>query len=252
VQAELRKALSQAPPHGALHNELMTALADSKDVGSQIHQAFTQAGVPAEPATGLLTTAGTPTGLTNPTVGLGGLGSFGQGGFHATPGLPGGGGAGGLTTGLGGGAGGGVGLPGGGTGVGLPAHGGAAPSVTATPGLQGGVPGTGAGAPVSSGGFSPSTAAGSAGASGSGSSAVPFFPPMAGGAGGIGGQQQGQERERTTWLAEDEDVWGTDPQIGPAVLGRDFLADDEEIDDFDEFDEPASQPRRDPSRIRAR
>ena len=69
--------------------------------------------------------------------------------------------------------------------------------------------------------------------------------------GGIG-QQQNQERERTTWLAEDEDVWGTDPQIGPAVLGRDFLTDDEDIDGYDDFDEPAPQPRRDPSRIRAR
>jgi len=249
VQAELRKALSQAPPHGALHNELMTALADSKDVGSQIHQAFTQAGIPAEPAAGLLTTAGTPSGLTNPTVGLGGLGSFGKGGFTATPGLPGGGGAGGLTTGLGGGGGGGVGLPGGAPGVGVLAHGGAAPSVNVTPGLQGGAPGTGlvgTGAPASSGGLA------TAGTAAGGGSAVPFFPPMAGGMGGMGGQQQGQERERTTWLAEDEDVWGTDPQIGPAVLGRDFLADDEEIDDFDEFDEPAPQPRRDPSRIKAR
>ena len=67
------------------------------------------------------------------------------------------------------------------------------------------------------------------------------------------GGQQNQERERTTWLAEDEDVWGTDPQIGPSVLGRDFLVDDDEIDGYDDFEEPAaSQPRRDPSRIRAR
>jgi hypothetical protein len=252
VQAELRKALSQAPQHGALHNELTTALADSKDVGTQIHQAFAQVGVPAEPGPGLLTTgAGTPPGLLNPTVGLGAPGL--KGGFTATPGLPGGGGAGGLTTGLGGGAGGGAGLPGGGPGLGVPTHAGAAPSVTATPGLQGGAPGTGlvgTGAPVSSGGLA---TAGATGTPGSGSSAVPFFPPMAGGggAGGIG-QQQNQERERTTWLAEDEDVWGTDPQIGPAVLGRDFLSDDDEIDAYDDFEEVAPQPRRDPSRIRAR
>ncbi len=70
---------------------------------------------------------------------------------------------------------------------------------------------------------------------------------MMGGAG-----QQQQERERTTWLSEDEDVWGTDPQIGPAVLGRDLLADDEEFDSYDEFDEPTSQPARDRSRLRAR
>ena len=69
---------------------------------------------------------------------------------------------------------------------------------------------------------------------------------------GMGGQQQ-QERERTTWLSEDEDVWGTEPQVGPAVLGRDFLADDDEIDGYDEFDEAATElPSRDPSRIRAR
>ena len=67
-----------------------------------------------------------------------------------------------------------------------------------------------------------------------------------------GAGQGQQERERSTWLAEDEDVWGTDPQIGPAVLGRDFLDDEEDFDSYDEFDEPAAQPTRDPSRIRAR
>jgi hypothetical protein len=251
VQAELRKALSEAPAHGALHNELLSALADSKQVGNQIHQAFTQAGVPAEPVTGLLTTgAGSPGGLVDPTAGLGVPGL--KGGFAATPGLPGGGGVGGLTTGLGGGGGGGVGLPGGSPGVGLPVHAGAAPSVTSTPGLGGSLPGSGlagTGIPASSGGVA---TAGAAGAPGSGSSAVPFFPPMAGGGGAGVGQQQQQERERTTWLSEDEDVWGTDPQIGPAVLGRDFLTDDEDVDGYDDFDEPSPQPRRDPSRIRAR
>jgi hypothetical protein len=38
--------------------------------------------------------------------------------------------------------------------------------------------------------------------------------------GGSGGNQQEKERERTTWLAEDEDVWGTDPDTMPAVIGR--------------------------------
>jgi hypothetical protein len=62
---------------------------------------------------------------------------------------------------------------------------------------------------------------GPAGANGYGAS--PFFPPMMGG--GMGGQGAEQardkERERTTWLAEDEEVWGTDPDCVPAVVGRD-------------------------------
>lgn len=47
---------------------------------------------------------------------------------------------------------------------------------------------------------------------------VPLFPPMANGMGGKG--QENQERERTTWLAEDASVWGTDPELAPTVLGR--------------------------------
>lgn len=50
---------------------------------------------------------------------------------------------------------------------------------------------------------------------------MPFAPPMAGGM----GPQQNQstesgDRERTTWLAEDEDVWGTDEGGAPQALGR--------------------------------
>ncbi|WP_147437360.1 WXG100 family type VII secretion target [Micromonospora musae] len=48
----------------------------------------------------------------------------------------------------------------------------------------------------------------------------PMMPPM----GGMGaGNQQEKERERTTWLAEEEEVWGTDPDVAPAVIGRDEL-----------------------------
>ncbi|WP_405740075.1 hypothetical protein OG422_04895 [Streptomyces sp. NBC_01525] len=50
-------------------------------------------------------------------------------------------------------------------------------------------------------------------------SSVPVFPPMANGMGGGKGQEN-QERERTTWLAEDASVWGTDPEMAPTVLGR--------------------------------
>jgi len=47
-----------------------------------------------------------------------------------------------------------------------------------------------------------------AGASGdiTGGAGLPFLPPLMGGAGGAG--QKPQERERQTWLAEDEDAWG--------------------------------------------
>jgi hypothetical protein len=68
---------------------------------------------------------------------------------------------------------------------------------------------------------------------------------MAGGGGGMAGGQQGlQERERTTWLAEDEDVWGTEPTAGPGVLGRDLMdSDDGDLDDYSEYSE-AAKPQR--------
>ncbi|MGW4203175.1 AAWKG family protein [Streptomyces sp. NPDC004726] len=49
---------------------------------------------------------------------------------------------------------------------------------------------------------------------------MPFMPPM-GGQGG-GGQQQTEsgDRERASWVEEDEDVWGTDEGGAPAVIGR--------------------------------
>ncbi|NMO55376.1 hypothetical protein HH310_29860 [Actinoplanes sp. TBRC 11911] len=49
---------------------------------------------------------------------------------------------------------------------------------------------------------------------------MPFMPPM-GGLGGVGGQDKDKDRERTTWLAEEEEVWGTDPDLAPSVIGRD-------------------------------
>lgn len=49
---------------------------------------------------------------------------------------------------------------------------------------------------------------------------VPFYPPSAGGAGAGGAGQDKGERERETWLAEDEETWGTDPTVAPGVLGR--------------------------------
>jgi hypothetical protein len=60
-----------------------------------------------------------------------------------------------------------------------------------------------------------------------------------------GGQQQGQqERERTTWLAEDEDIWGTAPTVGPASIGRDFDDFSEDTDGYDDYDQAPAGSRR--------
>ncbi|HET6290627.1 MAG TPA: hypothetical protein VFG15_28270, partial [Amycolatopsis sp.] len=65
----------------------------------------------------------------------------------------------------------------------------------------------------------PQTLGGPQGTAGTGNgSGVPFHPPTAGGAGGAG--QGKSERDRTTWIAEDEETWGTDPTVAPGVLGR--------------------------------
>ncbi len=49
---------------------------------------------------------------------------------------------------------------------------------------------------------------------------VPFYPPTAGGGGaGAGAGENKGERDRTTWLTEDEETWGTDPKLPPSVLG---------------------------------
>ncbi|MFB7614108.1 hypothetical protein [Kitasatospora sp. NPDC056181] len=50
-----------------------------------------------------------------------------------------------------------------------------------------------------------------------GGSGAPMVPPMGGGAGGGQGEKS---RQRTTWLAEDEEVWGTDSGAVSGVIGR--------------------------------
>jgi hypothetical protein len=97
---------------------------------------------------------------------------------------------------------------------------------------NGGLIGQGAatGQGVSTGRFvDPATAEAAAAAAGgtgggAGAGAVPFYPPMMGGMGGGGMPQSQQERERSTWLAEDEDVWGTDEHDPPTGIGRENLA----------------------------
>jgi len=108
-------------------------------------------------------------------------------------------------------------------------------------GTAGAPAGAAAALPASSGKFvSPVAAAAGAPAAASeakSAGAVPFYPPMAGGMGmgGMGGQNGSGERERTTWLAEDEDVWGTDPDVAPQVLGRDMSEEEDAAEVFEEF-----------------
>ncbi|MFJ1562592.1 hypothetical protein [Streptomyces mirabilis] len=49
---------------------------------------------------------------------------------------------------------------------------------------------------------------------------MPYMPM--GGMGGtpMGAGQRGGERERTTWLTEDEDIWGADCDTSDGVIGR--------------------------------
>jgi hypothetical protein len=103
-------------------------------------------------------------------------------------------------------------------------------------GGAGGGPGGGLGGADGLGG-----AAGAAGApgAGNGSGGVPFFPPMMGGGGGMGGGgDKPQERERQTWLSEDEEIWGTRVTLGPGVIGH---PDDE---DFEAYEVPLTGPVR--------
>ncbi|MGW3635124.1 hypothetical protein ACWD7F_34145 [Streptomyces sp. NPDC005122] len=50
----------------------------------------------------------------------------------------------------------------------------------------------------------------------------PMIPPMGGMGmgGGLGGAQAEKDRQRTTWLAEDEEVWGTESGTISGVIGR--------------------------------
>ena len=218
LQADLRKALGLVPRNSPLHKALENALGDSQKVGHDLNQALTQAGFAAEPSGGILSDPG----------GLGGgLGSLG-GGLGSQ----------GLSASLGGG--------GGGAGAGLTAQAGVPAGAGAVTGLVGGTSGLAGGgatlaasAPAASAAGTTALPAAGTQATSSGSNAVPFFPPMAG-QGGMAGAGQQQERERSTWLSADEEIWGTEPDVGPQVLGRDLLDDDDDADGFDDFAEPAA------------
>jgi hypothetical protein len=217
LQRDLRAALAsgQVPAHGPLHADLEKALADSTKLGTALHQALADQGIVAEPGAGAVTG---DLGLT------GGLGSLAAGPVVQAPG-------GGLAT---------VGAAAGGL---TPAGAGAATTLA------------GATTPVSTGAFAgPATTA--TGAAESEATGIPMFPPMMGGMGmggmGMGAGGMAQERERTTWLSEDADVWGTEPDITPSVLGRD-LGPDDDFDDYEPYDDTdrdGQQGRRQPYRQR--
>ncbi|MFD0598229.1 WXG100 family type VII secretion target [Catellatospora coxensis] len=50
-----------------------------------------------------------------------------------------------------------------------------------------------------------------------GTSSPPYMPPMSG-AGGGGGKDDNKERERTTWLQEDRDIWAVAGEAPPGVI----------------------------------
>ncbi len=161
----------------------------------------------------------------------GGSGPFTDGGTSPfNPSSPGGGaniptgdGAGGSPFGTGSGTdlssfpGGGPGLGGGGGGLGGGLGGGAGGGFGADPGGFGGA-GTGsAGGPGGAFGGGPGAAGAGAGA---GRAGAGMRGPMGGmpmGHGAQGGKEE--ERERNTWLTEDEDVWGADDDTAPPVIG---------------------------------
>ncbi|MFE8008901.1 hypothetical protein [Streptomyces sp. NPDC057418] len=85
-------------------------------------------------------------------------------------------------------------------------------------------PGTGAttsaGGDTGSGQPSGGTGTGSGTGSGTQTAQHPMMPPMNPGAAGGGQPNQGKDRQRTTWLTEDEDTWGTDTGSVSGVIGR--------------------------------
>ncbi|SHH05911.1 hypothetical protein [Streptoalloteichus hindustanus] len=119
-------------------------------------------------------------------------------------------------------------FPGGGGGI--PGGGGVPPYSPGSGSLRGGGVksyGDGAGGPASggrpAGGGGRTGGTGGPGGTGPGSgrggtTGAPGMPTSPGMPGAPGKQEQ--ERERATWLVEDEDVWGANPDAPPGVIGR--------------------------------
>ncbi|MGW2278532.1 AAWKG family protein [Streptomyces sp. NPDC001770] len=55
---------------------------------------------------------------------------------------------------------------------------------------------------------------------GTATSSSPFYPGGGGGGAQAGQSTESGDRARNSWVAEDEDVWGTDEGGSPAVIGR--------------------------------
>ncbi|MEH1016721.1 hypothetical protein V6U90_26930, partial [Micromonospora sp. CPCC 206060] len=106
-------------------------------------------------------------------------------------------------------------------------------------GGPGGTPGAGLATGTGTGATVPQPGSG-----GMPSGGMPFMPPMMPGMGMGGGGQPGQDRDRqrSTWLKEDEKVWGTDPDCAPAVIGRRGRDTRVEDDEFDTPDERLGTP----------
>ncbi|MFI5494198.1 hypothetical protein [Actinoplanes sp. NPDC051859] len=105
------------------------------------------------------------------------------------------------------------------TGGGLPGLGGGGGGLA---GGGGGLPGSGGGGAggIARGAESMRSIIGNTAAGTGNGSGMPMYPPMAGGMGAGSGQGGNKERERTTWLAEDSEVWGTEPGAVPGSVGR--------------------------------
>jgi hypothetical protein len=147
------------------------------------------------PGLGGGTDLNTPPSIKNPTTGLGG------GNDPFTPYTPGLGGP-GLGKGLGKGL-------GGSNPLGLKGPGSTGPGSTVTDGT------IGARGAVNAAAAEENAAMNAAAANAGKNGLMPMMPPMMGGAGG----QQGQDRERSAWLTEDEDIWGADDDVAPPLIG---------------------------------
>lgn len=107
---------------------------------------------------------------------------------------------------------------------------------TTTPGQSGGFVGAGAG----TANLPTSQLAGTPMGAGTGMGGMPMGMPM--GMGGMGQNDQNKDRERQTWLAEDESVWGTGRGSGIGVIGR--VDEDDDAEEFVVLAGPVARVRR--------